>query len=210
MSMLYITFMGGPRFLLDGADVSDQISNKAAAIIALVLVRATRQMRRSDIISYLWSESSDDAAKYNLRFNLWQIKKALVQADGESLLLVSKDVIKVNPNFSFLCDISEIEQASLEDINSIAELKHLLSLFRGDFFENCSLHNCENFLEYIIQRRYYLENRKLVVYHRLIRLTYENALDDDCLQFMSACEEIDPYNEDIAKIRLEILIRRSA
>lgn len=39
-------------------------------------------MRRSDIISYLWSESSDDAAKYNLRFNLWQIKKALVQADG--------------------------------------------------------------------------------------------------------------------------------
>ena len=210
MSMLYITFMGGPRFLLDGADVSDQISSKAAAIIALVLVRATRQMRRSDIISYLWSESSDDAAKYNLRFNLWQIKKALVQADGESLLLVSKDVIKVNPNFSFLCDISEIEQAALEDINSIAELKHLLSLFRGDFFENCSLHNCENFLEYIIQRRYYLENRKLVVYHRLIRLTYENALDDECLQFMSACEEIDPYNEDIAKIRLEILIRRSA
>ena len=210
MSMLYITFMGGPRFLLDGADVSDQISSKAAAIIALVLMRETRQMRRSDIISYLWSESSDDAAKYNLRFNLWQIKKALVQADGESLLLVSKDVIKVNPNFSFLCDISEIEQAALEDINSIAELKHLLSLFRGDFFENCSLHNCENFLEYIIQRRYYLENRKLVVYHRLIRLTYENALDDDCLQFMSACEEIDPYNEDIAKIRLEILIRRSA
>ena len=38
MSMLYITFMGGPRFLLDGADVSDQISSKAAAIIALVLV----------------------------------------------------------------------------------------------------------------------------------------------------------------------------
>ena len=71
--MLYITFMGGPRFLLDGADVSDQISNKAAAIIALVLVRATRQMRRSDIISYLWSESSDDAAKYNLGFNLWPV-----------------------------------------------------------------------------------------------------------------------------------------
>ena len=71
--------------MLDGADVSDQISSKAAAIIALVLMRETRQMRRSDIISYLWSESSDDAAKYNLRFNLWQIKKALVQADGESL-----------------------------------------------------------------------------------------------------------------------------
>lgn len=210
MSMLYITFMGGTRFLLDGVDVSDQISSKAAAIIALVLMKEARQMRRSDIISYLWSESSDDAAKYNLRFNLWQIKKTLVQADGESLLLVSRDQVEVNPSFRFRCDISEIEQADLEAINSISELKHLLSLFRGDFFENCSLHNCENFLEYIIQRRYYLENRKLVVYHRLIRLTYENALDDDCLQFMSACEEIDPYNEDIARIRLEILIRRSA
>ena len=84
MSMLYITFMGGPRFLLDGADVSDQISSKAAAIIALVLMKETRQMRRSDIISYLWSESSDDAAKYNLRFNLWQIKKALVHESATS------------------------------------------------------------------------------------------------------------------------------
>ena len=210
MSMLYITFMGGTRFLLDGVDVSDQLSSKAAAIIALVLMKETRQIRRSDIISFLWSESSDDAAKYNLRFNLWQIKRNLVQADGESFLLVSKDLIKVNPNFSFLCDISEIEQADLETIDSIPELKHLLSLFRGDFFENCSLHNCESFLEYIILRRYYLENRKLVIYNRLIRLTYENGLDDDCMQFISACEEIDPYNETIARIRLEILIRRSA
>ena len=132
--------------MLDGADVSDQISSEAAAIIALVLMKATRQMRRSDIISYLWSESSDDAAKYNLRFNLWQIKKALVQADGESLLLVSKDVIKVNPNFSFLCDISEIEQAALEDINYIAELKHQLSLFRGDYSAPRRLPPCVFFL----------------------------------------------------------------
>lgn len=202
--------MGQTQFLLDGVDVSGQISSKSAAILALILMNSSRQMRRSDLIGFLWGESEDDAAKYNLRFNLWQIKKTLVQADGEPFLLVSKDVVGINPHFSFRCDIVEIEQADPETMDSIGDLKHLLSLFRGDFLENCSLHNCDGFLEHIILRRYYLENRKLVVYHRLIRLTYENALDDDCLQFMSACEEIDPYNEDIAKIRLEILIRRSA
>lgn len=208
--MLSITFMGEIRFVLDGTDITDQLSSKAAAIIALVLMKETRQMRRSDIISYLWSESSDDAAKYNLRFNLWQIKKTLQQEDGESLLLVSKDLVEVNPNFCFRCDITEIEQADPEAMDSIPELKRLLSLFRGDFFENCYLHNCESFLEYIILRRYYLENRKLVLYHRLIRLTYESRLYDDCLELISACEEIDPYNESIVKIRLGILIRRSA
>lgn len=208
--MLSITFMGETRFVLDGADVTDQLSSKAAAIIALVLMKETRQMRRSDIINYLWSESSDDAAKYNLRFNLWQIKKTLQQEDGESLLLVSKDMVEVNPNFRFQCDITEIEQADPESMDSIPELKRLLSLFRGDFFENCYLHNCESFLEYIILRRYYLENRKLVLYHRLIQLTYESRLYDDCLELISACEEIDPYNEGIVKIRLGILIRRSA
>lgn len=202
--------MGKTRFLLDGADVSEQISSKAAAIIALVLMKENRQMRRSDLISFLWGESGEDAAKYNLRFNLWQIKKTLVQADGQPLLLVSKDLVRVNPDYSFLCDIAEIEQADPEAIDSIPELKRLLSLFRGDFFENCSLHNCENFLEYIILRRYYLENRKLVLYHRLIRLTYEGELYDDCLELIDGCEEIDPYNEDIVRIRLEILIRRSA
>ena len=156
MRMLNITFMGQPQFLLDGEDVSDQISGKSAAIIALVLMKSARQMRRSDIISFLWSESGEDAAKYNLRFNLWQIKKTLVQADGESFLLVSKDLVQINPNFSFQCDIAEIEQADPKAMDSTDELKHLLALFRGDFFENCSLHNCENFLEYIILRRYYL------------------------------------------------------
>ena len=165
---------------------------------------------RSDLIGFLWGESEDDAAKYNLRFNLWQIKKTLVQADGEPFLLVSKDVVGINPHFSFRCDIVEIEQADPETMDSIGELKHLLSLFRGDFLENCSLHNCDGFLEHIILRRYYLENRKLVVYHRLIHLTYENKLYDDCLQLLSACEEIDPYNEDIAQIRLEILLQRNA
>ena len=49
-----------------------------------------------------------------------------------------------------------------------------------------------------------------MVYHRLIHLTYENKLYDDCLQLLSACEEIDPYNEDIVQIRLEILLQRNA
>ena len=202
--------MGQTQFLLDGVDVSGQISSKSAAILALILMNSSRQMRRSDLIGFLWGESEDDAAKYNLRFNLWQIKKTLVQADGEPFLLVSKDVVGINPHFSFRCDIVEIEQADPETMDSIGELKHLLSLFRGDFLENCSLHNCDGFLEHIILRRYYLENRKLVVYRRLIHLTYENKLYDDCLQLLSACEEIDPYNEDIAQIRLEILLQRNA
>ena len=208
--MLSITFMGQTQFLLDGVDVSGQISSKSAAILALILLNSSQQMRRSDLIGFLWGESEDDAAKYNLRFNLWQIKKTLVQADGEPFLLVSKDVVRINPHFSFRCDIVEIEQADPETMDSIGELKHLLSLFRGDFLENCSLHNCDGFLEHIILRRYYLENRKLVVYRRLIHLTYENKLYDDCLHLLSACEEIDPYNEDIAQIRLEILLQRNA
>lgn len=49
---------GRAPILLDDADVSDQISSKAAAIIALVLMRETRQMRRSDIISYLGAKAA--------------------------------------------------------------------------------------------------------------------------------------------------------
>ncbi len=208
--MLHITFMGETRFLLDGVDVSDRISSKATAIIALVLMKESQQMRRSEIINFLWGESGDDAAKYNLRFNLWQIKKALVQEDGNSLFLVTKDYVKVNPEFNFLCDILEIEEANPDVMDSTHELNHLLSLFRGEFFENCYLHNCESFLEHIILRRYYMENRKLAIYHRLIQLSYEKKLYDDCLNAISACEQIDPYNESIVKIRLEILIERGA
>lgn len=56
--MLHITFMGETRFLLDGVDVSDKISSKATAIVALVLMKESRQMRRSEIINFLWGGRS--------------------------------------------------------------------------------------------------------------------------------------------------------
>ena len=44
--MLSITFMGQTQFLLDGVDVSGQISSKSAAILALILMNSSRHMRR--------------------------------------------------------------------------------------------------------------------------------------------------------------------
>ena len=48
--------MGQTQFLLDGVDVSGQISSKSAAILALILMNSSRQMRRSDLIG--WDEKA--------------------------------------------------------------------------------------------------------------------------------------------------------
>lgn len=50
-------------------------------------------------------------------------------------MLVSKDVVGINPHFSFRCDIVEIEQADPETMDSIGELKHLLSLSGAIFLK---------------------------------------------------------------------------
>ena len=96
--------MGQTQFLLDGVDVSGQISSKSAAILALILMNSSRQMRRSDLIGFLWGESEDDAAKYNLRFNRCQVKKTLVQRDGDPFLLVGKVVFGIIPPSTFPSD----------------------------------------------------------------------------------------------------------
>lgn len=75
--MLEIKLLGELQLSLNGEDLTSSISSKCAALIALLMAHKNHRMSREELLGYLWPESSEDAAKYNLRYNLWQLKKAL-------------------------------------------------------------------------------------------------------------------------------------
>lgn len=89
--MLELNFLGKVRIKLDDQDISSKVSSKSAALLAVLLLQKHKKIDRDKLAGYLWPESAEDAAKYNLRYNLWQLKKLLYSAvQEESFLIVTK------------------------------------------------------------------------------------------------------------------------
>jgi DNA-binding SARP family transcriptional activator len=71
-------FLGPPRFARDAQPV-DLPPAKAVALLAYLAVTRMAQTREA-LMALLWPESSDEAARKNLRNTLWAIRKGLGDA----------------------------------------------------------------------------------------------------------------------------------
>lgn len=206
--MLILKFLGDIKIELNGVDITESLSNKSIALLAIILTNKENKMSRSKLLGFLWPESSEDAAKYNLRYNLWQLKKTIIPDErGKQFLIVTKDFCGINEEYAFSCDIVDIMTAKVEEDTEIGDLEKIYELFKGDFFENLYFTGCDEFVEMVLMHRYFLENKKLSLLKRLIKTYYEKKQWDKCLSALEACEFLDPYDEDNALKYLEILIR---
>jgi DNA-binding SARP family transcriptional activator/tetratricopeptide (TPR) repeat protein len=98
---LRLRLLGTPRLERDGNAI-DITSNKAIALLAYLAVTQTPQPRER-ILSLLWPDSTDEAARKNLRNLLWVLRKAagdeFINGEGDRLSLsnlVQSDINKLD------------------------------------------------------------------------------------------------------------------
>ncbi|MEL7654373.1 MAG: hypothetical protein AAGU75_00535, partial [Bacillota bacterium] len=95
--MLTINMLGKGAVFYDEECISDKLSSKLVALICLLVLNRNRNMSKEKLITYLWPDSNDEAAKSNLRFNLWTIKRIIPQTDdGEDFIISGKDYCRIN------------------------------------------------------------------------------------------------------------------
>ena len=205
--MLKFNFLGKVRIENEEEDLTGKLSSKSVALLALLLMKEGKTCGRRQLMSYLWPDSTESAAKYNLRYNLWQLKKILnSEKSEETFLIVTKEECRINENFPYQCDLQQIGETDIEAVDDVARLEKLAGLFRGDFFEDWYFAGCAELDEMIILQRYNLENRKLRLFRKLARLYFDSGRSEKCLKALDVCDELDPYDERHARIRLELLM----
>lgn len=197
--MLNISFLGKPKIEYNGVPIGETLGNKAIALICLLILNKNRHLSREKVVAYLWPDSSEDAAKYNLRFNLWQIKKNInPDSKGELFLHVDKDCCGINEKYHFDCDIVNIINFKSDDDSSIQGLLKLRELFGGDFLEGCYFNNCDEFNELILFQRINIENKKVHILKKIVEC-YENSQNyDGAIEIINEIHEIEPYDEEMA------------
>lgn len=194
--MLNICFLGKSKIEYDGKELEDKLGNKAIALICLLALNERRYLSREKIIGYLWPDSNIEAAKYNLRYNLWLIKKNIVEDKNHNLFLkVDNDCCSINKNYDFKCDIIDVMKfkPSIEDsVESILKLK---KMFRGDLLEGCYFNKCDEFNDLVIYERINFEQRKVKILQRLAEVYENEKRYDDCIEVLNEILEIEPYDE---------------
>ncbi|MBN7773802.1 AfsR/SARP family transcriptional regulator [Clostridium aminobutyricum] len=197
--MLNLYFLGKTRVEYKGKSVVESFRNKTTALICLLVLNRNKYLSRERILDYLWPDSSEEAAKNNLRYNLWLIKKNIGTGEnGEEFLFIDKDHCGINMNYDFRCDILDIMNFKPQQAESIENLLKLKKLFVGEFLEGCYYNNCDDFNEIIIFERTRFENFRVQILKRLEELYEVEANTEECLNILKEILDIEPYDEEVA------------
>lgn len=196
--MLQISLLGKTKISCNGELLDKQLSTKAQALVYLLIAHNGRFLSREKIMAYLWPDSTPDAARYNLRYNLWQLKKLLPQDDAaRSLVLSEKDGCSIDSRYSFQCDLLKIQSCSVHS-RDLEELAYTKGLFCGDFMEGWYLKNCNEFNEMILFERMNCERIQVELLKALARRYEENGLLEEALSTWKEMAQVDMDNEEIA------------
>nr|WP_315024699.1 BTAD domain-containing putative transcriptional regulator [uncultured Aminipila sp.] len=197
--MLNLTFLGKARVEYNGKSVVEGFRNKTIALICLLVINNDKYLSREKILDYLWPDSSEEAAKNNLRFNLWLIKKNIGTSEtDQEFLFIDKDHCGINFNYEFQCDILDIMNFKPQQDQSIESLLRLKNMFVGEFLEGCYYNNCDDFNEIIIFERTRFENFRVQILKSLEELYEKEGNTEECLNILKEILDIEQYDEEVA------------
>lgn len=207
--MLKLFFLGKVRIERDGEDIFEKLGNKTAMLIALLIVQKNGSMSREKLFSYLWPDSNEEAAKGNLRYNLWKINKIIGKDEHNNALIESnKEFYTINGAYDFFCDVFEIASAKNSVSCPIEELEKLLNLMSGEFMEGCYFNNCDEINETILSQRRLLENKKIMIMRNLVNAYEEDLQIDKALMLLKELIILEPYDELLAACMIKLYSRK--
>lgn len=203
--MLDIKFLGKVKIEYDGIDITDKFGAKTKALLSLLILNKDKSLNREKIISYLWPDSSEDSGRFNLRFNLWQLRNIIgLDENGNKFLHTGRSHCNINVNYKYNCDVIDIKKINLKENVTIKKLEELRKKFNGEFFEGFYFKNCNNFNENIILERSYFEEQKIKILLKLVSLYEIESNYEECNEILKELISIEPYDEEIALRILEI------
>ncbi|MGH2627840.1 MAG: BTAD domain-containing putative transcriptional regulator [Anaerolineales bacterium] len=126
--MLEIRLLGQFDVRLDGSPVEIP-SRPAQTLLAYLAFNPGVAHRREKLAGMLWPEAGDTQARNNLRYTLWQIRKALARANASPETYLTAD--KITVTLRVWCDAAEMLRP-VKDGSDPADLVQAASLYGGE------------------------------------------------------------------------------
>ncbi|HEX7975175.1 MAG TPA: BTAD domain-containing putative transcriptional regulator, partial [Anaerolineales bacterium] len=196
--MLEINLFGSPQIILDGQPM--RIERRKSRAMLFYLAAHSQPQKREHLLAVFWPDSPRPAAQQVLRTTLHGLRKSLGPA-----LRVDADEIALSPGTRV--DAREFEQALAAPPAGPRSLDDALDLYRGDFLENFSLPDAQEFEDWAsIEREHF--HRLAVRGLSALSNLYESSQNyTAALAALDRALAFNPLQEDLQRetIRLQFL-----
>lgn len=211
MAQLSICLLGAFQVTLDERPCSGFESDKVRALLAYLAVETERPQRREVLADLLWPNSSERAARTNLRHVLANLRHVIKDRQtSPPFLHITRQTIQFNPASNYKVDVARFsalvlansqlatasQLATYGPASSINSLEEAVALYQGPFLAGFSLADSAPFEEWQLLTREHLARQMLAALKGLIghyeaRGVYQQALAHAWRQV-----ELEPWLEE--------------
>ena len=204
MPALSINMLGRTTINYNGEHIESKISTKAMAMICYLISNLNKKISREKLAGYLWADSDEESARYNLRFCLWSIKRIIHQdARGEEFIICEKELCYVNERYDLFCDILYLKENEKEEDPTLEQLLKLKSFYSGDFLEGLYVNKSPEFNDFVLFERIVYQNKNVELLKRIFGKYKELERHTDCIIILKEMLGIDTYNEEFVLLLME-------
>lgn len=214
MDILKVKLIGDIEIKFGQLDILPKLSSKSVAIITILICNESHKISRDKLSSMLWADSFD-TANYNLRYNLWNIKK-VVPKDNENndFITTTKDYCQINPKYKFNCDIFDFDDINLEkrNLRSSVFLNKLISAknnFKGDFLDQLYIKDSDDYNEWVLANRAKYQKKYIEVLNLLLYYYNNSSEYEKAVEILEDILSVNPYEEEAHYNLMKLYIEKN-
>lgn len=202
---LFIKLMGNPSIVIDQNDITTDISAKSAGIIYYLAVNPSHS--KDKIAFIFWEDSDAHSARYNLRYNIWNINKLLAGKYNcqSPLICTDKGQLSISTDYELKLDI-DLYQRELADC-TIDQLLGIKNRYCGEFLSDLYLKNCLQFNDWVFFEREKYQRKHYNVLHLLLAHYKQNLLYQEAIDIVKIMLSFNAYDEDLYVEMIKLLIQ---
>ena len=205
---IQIYMLGYPKIIYNGTDITDKLSYKSAGI--LYYVSTNNYCSRKKIAYTFWEGSSEDAAKYNLRYNLWSMNKIFKSSNKneDPILEWNKNNLFLNENYDLDIDIeSYSKNIKSQDLN-LKSLIKLKSLYKGEFLEGFYLKDSFAFNDWLFFEREKYQKKYIQVLQNLLLIYKKENKYDKSISILQEMLKLNSLDESIYVALIKVYLEK--
>ena len=208
---LKIFLFGGAAITLDGRTLAGLGSRTAEGLFIYLACHPQPQPRQL-LADFFWDERDEKQALANLRTAL-----SILRKDMAGYLVITRETAAFDHTSDYWLDTADFEQrlAQLADtltgppqLESIAQVQDILTLYQGDFLAGFHLAESRGFEEWALLERERLRRLAGQGFRWLANAFLESGQYSDGIAWAERLVALDPYNE-AARRQLMWLLARS-
>ncbi len=194
---LRVDLYGNVRILFGDEDITGRVSKKSMGVIAFLLSSPEEAVSKNTLKNLFWIDAGDKAS-YNLRFNLWNIKKSVPEIEGETLILSDRNRCMINPEYPVeKGTLSRIyEGASIDMEECLGEILKLKPT-QLTFMENFALKDSDEFNDWLILERNRRERKLVQFLYGLADYLEARGRHQELLEILGRISFLSPFEDDV-------------